>query len=184
MRTITLENVLRSGEIMRGSLVVAALGLLPCWTAAGSAQQLTPPGASLSAAHVEITGTVGDKKLQASGPGTCRHAPEASLRGASASMWKVEFQGSGDSGVGPLNLTLWRFKDGSPDQLSLALETGSGSHRIDTSNPDEKKGEAAVTILPNGPGGRLELTGKKSSGKPVQLTIDCPAFSGIEAEGG
>jgi hypothetical protein len=169
---------------MRRSLMVATFGLLPCWTIAGSAQQLTPPGASLSAAHVVITGTVGNKKLQASGPGTCRHAPEASLRGASASMWMVQFQGSRDAGVGPLNLTLWRFKDGSPDQLSLALETGSGSHRIDTSNPDEKKGEATVTILPNGPGGRLELTGEKAGGKPVQLTIDCPAFSGIEAEGG
>jgi hypothetical protein len=168
--------------MMRQLLMAAALGLLPCWTTLGAAQQLTPPGASLTAAHVVITGTVGNKKLQASGPGTCRHAPEASLRGASASMWMVEFPASRD--VGPLNLTLWRFKDGSPDQLSLALETGSGSHRIDTSNPDEKKGEATVTILPNGPGGRLELSGKKAGGKPVQLTIDCPAFSGIEAEGG
>jgi hypothetical protein len=176
--------MLCSGKIMQRSLMVAALGLLPCWATAGSAQQLTPPGASLSAAHVVITGAVGNKKLQASGPGTCRHAPEASLRGASASMWMVQFQGPPDAGVGSLNLTLWRFKDGSPDQLSLALESGSGTHRIATSNPDEKKGEATVTILPNGPGGRLELSGKKADGKPIQLTIDCPAFSGIEAEGG
>ncbi|HEX2248957.1 MAG TPA: hypothetical protein VHH32_01330 [Gemmatimonadales bacterium] len=169
---------------MQRSLMVAVLSLLPCWTVAGSAQQLTPPGASLSAAHVVITGTVGKKKLQASGPGTCRHAPEASLRGASASMWMVQFQGSRDAGVGPLNLTLWRFKDGSPDRLSLALESGSGSHRIDTSNSEEKKGEATVTILPNGPGGRLELTGKNAGGKALQLTIDCPAFTGFQAEGG
>ena len=169
---------------MRRSLMVAGLGLLPCWTAAASAQQLTPPGASLSAAHVVISGSVGNRKLHASGPGTCRHAPEASLRGASASMWMVAFAGSDDAGVDQLNLTLWRFKDGSPDQLSLALEAGSGSHRINTSNPDEKKGEATVTILPNGPGGRLELTGKKADGKQVQLTIECPVFSGIEAEGG
>jgi hypothetical protein len=169
---------------MRRSLMVAILGLLLCWTAPGAAQQLTPPGASLSAAHVVITGTVGSKKVQASGPGTCRHAPEASLRGASASMWMVEFQGSSNADVGSLNLTLWRFRDGSPDQLSLALETGSGSHRVDTTNPDEKKGEAIVAILPNGPGGRLELTGRKAGGRPIQLTIDCPAFSGIEAEGG
>jgi hypothetical protein len=41
-----------------------------------------------------------------------------------------------------------------------------------------------VTILPNGPGGRLELNGKDAGGKPIQITIDCPAFAGVEAEGG
>ena len=169
---------------MRRTLVVVGLGLLPCWTAAASAQQLTPPGASRSAAHIVISGSVGKEKLHASGPGTCRHAPEASLRGASASMWMVQFSGSDDAGVDQLNLTLWRFKDGTPDKLSHALETGSGSHRIDTSNPDEKKGQGAVTILPNGPGGRFELTGRNAGGKRVQLTIDCPAFAGIQAEGG
>jgi hypothetical protein len=169
---------------MQRTLLTAVLGLLSGWTTVGTAQELTPPGALFPAADLAIAGSVGGKKFQASGPGSCRHAPEASLRGASASMWMVEFQGSGDAAVRRLNLTLWRFKDGDPDQLSLALETSSGSHRIDTSNPEKSKGEGTVTILPSGPGGRLELSGKKAGGKRIQLTIDCPSFSGIEAEGG
>ena len=35
-----------------------------------------------------------------------------------------------------------------------------------------------------GCGKSLEINGKAAGGKPVQITIDCPAFAGIEAEGG
>jgi hypothetical protein len=96
----------------------------------------------------------------------------------------VQYGGGGDGSLKQLNLTLWRPKDGGPDQLSLAVETKSGSHRIETGNPGAGKGEGSVTILPSGPGGRLEVTGKEAGGKPIQLTIDCTAFSGVEAEGG
>ena len=95
----------------------------------------------------------------------------------------VQYGGSEDAGLNRLNLTLWRPKDGAPDQLSVALGTASGEHRIET-GPKESKGEGSVTILPNGPGGRLELKGKDSNGKPVEITIDCPVFGGVEAEGG
>jgi hypothetical protein len=96
----------------------------------------------------------------------------------------VQFAGAKGGSVKQLNLTLWRPKDGSPDQLSLNLETGSGSHRIQTGQEGESAGEGTVTILPSGPGGRLEITGKAAGGKTLQLTIDCPAFAGVEAEGG
>jgi hypothetical protein len=142
------------------------------------------PGAPAGAALLSIGGKVDGKKLQTSGPGTCRHAPDASIGGASASLWTVEFDGSKETALRQLNLRLWRLKDGSPDQLSLALETSSGPYRIETGGPGETKGEGSVTILPSGPGGRLEIKGRESGGKPIQITIDCPAFSGIEAEGG
>jgi len=32
-------------------------------------------------------------------------------------------------------------------------------------------------------GGRLELSGKDAKGKPIQLSIDCPAFEEAKAEG-
>jgi hypothetical protein len=96
----------------------------------------------------------------------------------------VQYGGSDDAAVKQLNLTLWRPKDGSPDQLSLALHSESGEHRIETGGQGKSKGEGSVTILPNGPGGRLELSGKDAEGKRLQITIDCPAFGGVEAEGG
>jgi hypothetical protein len=95
----------------------------------------------------------------------------------------VQYASAKDGSLRQLNLTLWRPKDGGPDQLSLAMEIGSDSHRIETGGQSESAGEGTVTILPSGPGGRLEISGK-AGGKPVQITIDCPAFAGIEAEGG
>lgn len=152
-----------------------------------TAQRRTQPAPSKGedeSITVTIGGKVAGKKIQASGDGTCRHAADASIHGVSASLWMVQYGGGGDGSLKQLNLTLWRPKDGGPDQLSLAVETKSGSHRIETGNPGDGKGEGSVTILPSGPGGRLEVSGKEAGGKPIQLTIDCTAFSGVEAEGG
>lgn len=172
------------GELMvRNTLLVTLVSLLALAPEV-NAQRLTQPANQGAQANLNVTGKAGGKKLQASGTGSCRHAPDASIRGVSASLWMVQYGGSGEGPVKQLNLTLWRPKDGSPDQLSLALESKSGQHRIDTGSESANQGEGAVTILPNGPGGRLELKGKDAKGKPIELTIDCPAFAGVEAEGG
>lgn len=171
---------------MTRTTLIVTLALLPMVATEAVAQRkaLTATPEARAAAALTVTGKVGGKRLDASGGGSCRHAPDAAIRGVSASLWMVQYNGSGDGAVKQLNLTLWRPKDGSPDQLSLALETKSGDHRIDTGSGGEPKGEGVVTILPNGPGGRLELKGQSAEGKPVQITIDCPTYSGIEAEGG
>lgn len=169
------------------SCVVTLLILLPGLAGTAVAQrkpQPAAPGASVGPTILNLAGKIGGKSFQATGSGTCRHAADASIRGVSASLWTVQYGGSAEGSLKQLNLTLWRPKDGSPDQLSLALETSSGSHRIDTGTADEPKGEGTVTILPSGPGGRLEISGKDSEGKRIQMTIDCPAFAGVEAEGG
>jgi hypothetical protein len=169
----------------RASLILP-LALLAAITsqAAGQRRSLAPDQATAGQANLTISGKAGGKSFQASGSGSCRYAPDASIRGVSASFWTVQYGAAGDGAVKQLNLTLWRPKDGGPDQLSLSLETKSGDHRIETGSQGEHKGEGAVTILPSGPGGRLELKGKDAKGKPIQLSIDCPAFSGVEAEGG
>jgi hypothetical protein len=134
-------------------------------------------------AAITVAARIGGKDYEGSGTGSCRHEPEASIRGVSAALWTVQY--TGEKGMlKQLNLTLWRPKDGSPDQLSLSLETGTGSHRIETGAKEGNSGEGSVTILPSGPGGRMEISGKEAGGKAVQITIDCPAFAGIEAEGG
>jgi hypothetical protein len=145
--------------------------------------QLAPSKGANESITVTIAGKVGGKKVQATGGGSCSHAADASIHGIAASLWMVQYGGGGDGSLRQLNLTLWRPKDGGPDQLSLAVETKSGTHRIETGNPGDGKGEGSVTILPSGPGGRLEVSGKEAGGKSIQLTIDCTAFSGVEAEG-
>jgi hypothetical protein len=171
---------------MTRAMLIVTLGLMPSLAPEALAQRraLVPESQPQVEASLNISGTVGGKALQVSGGGSCRHAPDASIHGVSASMWEVQYAGSGDGAVKQLNLTLWRPKDGGPDQLSLQLKTKSGDHRIETGTGRKHKGEGTVTILPSGPGGRLELTGKDGKGKPIQISIDCPDFGEVEAAGG
>ena len=162
--------------------IMAVLVLLAVSTGEAAAQQKRPEAPAENVA-ITVSAQIGGKSYHGSGTGSCSYEPDASIHDVSASLWMVQYAGRGKS-LKQLNLTLWRPKDGSPDQLSLSLEAGSGLHRIETGGKGKNSGEGSVTILPSGPGGRLEISGKEAGGKRVQITIDCPAFAGIEAEGG
>jgi hypothetical protein len=136
----------------------------------------------VGATQVAIDAKLGGKRYHGNGSGECRHAPDASIRGTSASLWTVSYASAQDGSLKELSLRLWRPKDGNSDQLSLSVETKSGAHRIEM-GAGQSSGEATVTILPSGPGGRLEISGKEAGGKPVQITIECTDFVGIEGEG-
>jgi hypothetical protein len=169
---------------MSRTTLIVVLCLLPGVTRAAVAQSLAPEGAKTPAqASLNIAGKAGGKTIQASGSGACRHAADSTIRGVSASLWTVQYGSGSDGPVKQLDLTLWRPKDGGPDQLSLSLETKGGKYRIETGPEGKQQGEGTVTILPSGPGGRLELTGKDGKGKPIQISIDCPAFGDGEADG-
>jgi hypothetical protein len=166
---------------------LAGLVLLPTLSSIATAQRRARPEQSAGQGEditVTIAARIGGKSYQGSGRGTCQHAADASIRGASASLWTVQYSGSGKGSVKQLDLTLWRLKDGDSDQLSLAVEAGSKSHRIETGAEGESVGEGTVTILPSGPGGRLEISGKDAGGKTLQVTIECSAFADVVAEGG
>jgi hypothetical protein len=174
---------------MRGfaAVVVLLAALLASLPDGAAAQRRKPADQSTGSAEqprVTIDAKLGGKSYKASGSGECKHAPDASIRGISASLWMVRYTSADGGSLKQFNLTLWRPKDGGPDQLSLSAETKSGSHRIEMGGTGENAGEGSVTILPSGPGGRLEISGKEAGGKPVQITIDCPVFAGVEAEGG
>ena len=165
--------------------VVASLVLVPTMCSIAAGQQRTQPGKASPPGNeitVNISSTIGKYSYQASGRGTCGHAADASIHGTSAALWVVQY-GSGKGKIRRLDLTLWRPKDGDGDQLSLSLEIGSNSHRIVTGSGGESAGEGTVTILPSGPGGRLEVSGKEASGKAIRLSIDCSAFADVPAEG-
>jgi hypothetical protein len=172
---------------MGRSAVLTVLVLLPALTHELVGQRRAPSESSSVAAEpaaITVAAKIGKKSYRATGSGSCRHAPDASIRDVSASLWIVQYANEREGGLKQLSLTLWRPKDGSPDRLSLSLETSSGSHQIQTGQEGKNAGEGTVTVLPSGPGGRLEITGKDDGGKALQVTIDCPAFAGIEAEGG
>ena len=160
--------------------VMAILALLSGSIQDGSAQRVRPEAPARTAA-ITVDARIGGKDYHGNGTGNCRHEPEASIHDVSAALWMVKYAGQ-HGALKQLNLTLWRPKDGSPDQLSLSVEIGSGSHRIETGGKGGNSGEGSVTILPSGPGGRMEISGKEAGGKLIKIGIDCPAFTGVEAE--
>ena len=144
----------------------------------GQAQGSASPGT------VNISATVGGKFYSSAGPGSCRYAPIASIYNVPAALWMVEYAGGDKGSIESLRLTLWRPKDGSPEQLSLALEAGSSSHRIDVGGRGDQVGSGKAALTSIGAGGRFEVTGKDESNKPLKVVVTCSAFGGVEAEGG
>jgi hypothetical protein len=158
------------------TFVILLLGLVDQAAAQRSGFAPATKRPNNESSQVSVTASVGGKNFGGDGRGECRHSLDATNRGVSSALWTVEFS-EGRGSLKQLKLTLWRPKDGSPDDVSLAFETASGSHHISTGGTGENSGEASVAVLPSGPGGRVEIKGKDAEGKPVQIAIDCPAFS-------
>ena len=133
---------------------------------------------------MKISGKVGAKSYESAGQGSCRHTPAAAIYGVPAALWMVALTGSEDAPVKSMNLTLWKPKNGSPQQFSLSLDAGSSTHRIDVGGRGEQVGSGKATVAATGAGGRIEISGKDASGKAIELVVHCPAFAGVEAEGG
>jgi hypothetical protein len=131
-----------------------------------------------------ISAKVGRKSYESAGQGSCRHTPTAAIYGVPAALWMVALSGSGEAPVKSMNLTLWKPKNGSPQQFSLSLEAGSSAHRIEVGGRGEQLGSGKAAVVPTGAGGRIEISGKDDSGKAIELVVQCPAFTGVEAEGG
>ena len=72
--------------------VVAMLAVLVGSIQDASAQQLQSEAPAESAA-ITVAARIGGKDYQGSGTGSCRHEPEASIRGVSAALWVVEYAG-------------------------------------------------------------------------------------------
>jgi hypothetical protein len=172
----------RGGTVLRSALI---LGLSMILGACDSAAQRRPnPDARDNGKSVTISGRVGGKTLNASGVGRCKHAPEASIYDVPAALWMVEYSTPDNGQLKQLNLTLWRPKNGGPDQISLAAETGSGSHRVNIGGRQKQEGSGTVKLSPSGAGGRFEFKGKDAAGTSLEVEISCPEFAGVEAEGG
>jgi hypothetical protein len=173
---------------MLRSTVIGTL-LLAGMVAQEAAAQRRVAGTSTTAAsegttEVSIIAQVGTKSYTSRVPGSCKYAPAASIYDVPAALWTVQADGSDGAEIKGLSFTLWRPKNGSADQVSISLETGSSSNRIDVNPRNPPVGAATVQLQPVGTGGKFEIRGKDAAGTKLNLTISCPEFAGIEAEGG
>ena len=168
---------------MNRSVLALTLALLTSITVDARAQR-KGPASSAPGAPLTVSARIDDKNYGATGPGSCKHAPAASIHDIPAALWLIEYDNPSSVGIKRLSLTLWRPKDGSSDQVSLSLSTSSTTHRINSVGKPQSEGAATVKVSPLATGGRLELKGNDAGGAKIELTVACPIFAGVEAEGG
>src|SRR5215210_9363730 len=101
---------------------LAALLVLVGVREAAAQRHATGQSADTDASKVHVVAHVGTKSYTGTVPGTCKHEPSAAIYDVPAALYMVEAQGASGSDIKQLNLTLWRPKNGSADQISLSLE--------------------------------------------------------------
>jgi hypothetical protein len=171
----TIQN---KGDTVLRSFSIAVLYMVTAGVHSAGAQS------SQNGGSVMVSAKVSGKSYEGAGQGSCRHTPTAAIYGVPAALWMVALTGREDAEVKSVNLTLWKPKNGSPQQFSVSLNAGPSSHRIDVGGRGEQVGSGKASVVAMGAGGRIEVSGKDASGKTIELLIRCPAFGGLEAEGG
>jgi hypothetical protein len=163
---------------------LAVLVLLASGTREAAAQRRTPGQAAGDNGQVSVSARVGSKSYSATVSGSCKHEPSASIYDLPAALYMVQAEGGDGSEIKHLNLTLWRPKNGTADQVSLSLNAGSTTSRVDVNPRTPAVGAASVQLKRSDTGGTFELKGKDANGTPLTLTITCAEFGGVEAAGG
>jgi hypothetical protein len=140
------------------------------------------PALAQQAVPMKVTVTVGGKTETLRGTGRCGHEPRASLYGAAAALWLVEYP----EGTQPTRVSLrsWRFAAGDEVQFSIAVHGKTATHRISTVKGGKLEGSGRATFQPTAQGGRFQIAGKAQNGTSLQATIECARFTGIVAVGG
>jgi len=169
--------------MLRITALVALLALVSSPREA-SAQRRAPGQPSTETSEVSVIARLGTKSYTSHIAGSCKHEPSASIYDTPAALYMVEAAGDDGSEIKQLNLTLWRPKNGGPDQISLSLGAGTNTYRIDVNPRAPAAGAATAELRKEGAGGTLELKGKDAKGTPLNLTISCPTFAAVVAEGG
>jgi hypothetical protein len=136
------------------------------------------------AERITISLTVAGKEYKVSGEGQCHYAPMASFYDMRAKMWSVQYNTEEKSGLTGLSLTTWRPMAGGADQMSLSVQVGSDSHRINTVRKDQNVGSGTLTLTPKDQGGTFEINGKDDKGATIKGTVECKTFSSPPAVAG
>jgi len=164
--------------------LLAVVAALVTTASDAAAQRRAVGGPTQENAEISITAHLGKESYSSKASGSCKYEPSASIYDVPSALYMVDAQGRNGGKIKQLNLTLWRPKNGSADQVSLSLTTEAKDTRIDVNPRSPAVGTASVEVRPSSSGGTFELKGKDAKGIPLNLTVVCPSFDGVVAEGG
>lgn len=153
--------------------------VITAWTAAAADQVRRQSSPGPQTVPVNVSLKTGAATYSSNAPGTCSHAPTASIYGVLSEMWTVSQNAEGRSA----QLTLWRSQKDAAETFSLSLNDKK-SLTISTVRGGQISGSGTVKLEPSGKGGTFTIDAKTASGETVTGTIGCPAFTPATAEGG
>ena len=129
---------------------------------------------------IEVSLKAGGASYAAKGPGSCTHAPKASIYNIPAQLWSVR-QESGERSV---QLMVWKPADGSSVMFSVAVNEPAHRTAISTVRGGQVTGSGTVTLVAAAKGGTFTVDAKTSKGEAITGTIKCEAFTPHIADGG
>lgn len=165
-------------------ILIAAVAAVLAF-AAPSGEQRRPAGSPSQQATVpaQISLKAGAQSYDFSGQAKCQHAPQASIYGAAAELWKVEHSGDGRN----LTLTVWRPRSGGESMMNLSVSAGGQSYSVNTVKVGQQgspSGSGTVSFAAAGKGGTFTIDAAAKGGVKIAGTIACEAFTPLIAEGG
>jgi hypothetical protein len=166
------------GITLSATLVVVALtaacGRPP--DASNSAKAAAPavsPGPHAAVAgSMTLAATLDGTRYSLSGDGECSQADPAAIHGVPAAMWHASLK----SDAGPIsyvNLTVWQFKDGAPNQFSLGLQVGGVFHHASIIKGATVVGSGTARVDRAGDGATLQAVGTEGKGAAFDVAIHC-----------
>ena len=167
---------MKHSNVRRGAVLALSLSV-PVGLA--HAAQARRAGAQTNASTVTVALKAAGQPANGTGPGTCTHAPKASIYGVVSEMWTVRHAAGQDS----TQLTVWRPLDGKDPMFSLSL-SGGRNIAISTVRGGTVTGSGTVKFEPKEKGGTFTVDAKARDGQAVSGTIQCSAFTPAVAEGG
>ena len=144
-----------------------------------AAEQVRRQPGQTETVPVQVSLAIGSNSYNSNAPGTCTHAPIASIYGVLSEMWMVRQNEQGRSA----QLTLWRSKKTGDNTFSFSL-SGKQDVEVTTVKGAELSGSGTVNLEPSAKGGTFRIEAKTQNGETVKGTIVCPAFTPATAEGG
>ncbi len=163
--------------------------------AAGCRSEPKPPAASTArsasapvpvlagAVPMELTASIGGTQYPLKGAGECTYTSDAAIYDVPAAMWHATLKSDG-SAVSYVNLTIWQFKNGTPTQLSLALQVTGEYHHIATIKGATIVGAGRARVERSGESATLVVDGTDSRGANVALSLRCAGVTAAVEEGG
>jgi hypothetical protein len=132
---------------------------------------------------MEVETTAGSSTFTTKGVGDCTFTDDAAIYDVPAAMWHATLRAEGQS-VSYVNVTIWQFKNKSPNQIAVGVQLGPSFRHISTVKGSALIGEGTGNAERSGDAATIAVDGKDEKGSVLTLRIRCAAVTKPVEEGG